>query len=126
MPGLIDEFVPGVAAMIDDVLGGFEHAVGEPVVSDELPGILGRVQFGRLGRQEQDGDIGGQIELVRSVPTGLIHQQDGVGIGGDGLGYLGEMQVHRRGVAEGQDEPCRLALGRTDRAGRADTLFRVD
>ena len=30
-PGLIDEFVPRVAAVIDDVVVGFEHPVGEPV-----------------------------------------------------------------------------------------------
>ena len=102
--------------MIDDVLGGFEDPVGEPVVSQELPGVLGRVQLGRLGRQEQDGDVGGQIELVGGVPARLVHQQNGVGVDGDGLGYLGQMQVHRRGVAAGQDETRCLALGRTDRA----------
>ena len=102
--------------MIDDVLGGIEDAVGKPVVAHELPGVLGRVQLGRLGRQEHDGDVGGQIELVGGVPTGLVDQQDGVGVGGDRLGYLGEMQVHRRDVAEGQDQPGRLAFGRTDRA----------
>ena len=59
--------------------------------------------------------LAGTIELVRGVPSGLIHQQDGMGVGGDRLGYLGEMQVHRRGVAEGQDQPRRLALGRADR-----------
>ena len=48
-----------------------------------------------------------------------------MGIGGDGLRYLGEMQVHRRGVAEGQDETRGLAFGRTDRAedvGRSRAL----
>lgn len=60
------------------------------------------------------------------MPARLIHQQDGMGIGGDGLGYLGEMQVHRRGVAKGQDEPRRLAFGRTDCAedvGRLGALI---
>src|SRR5258708_20489102 len=38
-PGLCDELVPSVAAMIDDVLAGCEHAVGEPVVAHELPGV---------------------------------------------------------------------------------------
>ena len=108
--------------MIDDFLGGFEDAVGEPVVAQELPGVLGRVQLGRLGRQEQDGDVGGQIELVGGVPAGLIHEQDGVGIVGDRLGYLGEMQVHRRSVAEGQYQACRLAFGRTDRSEDIDRL----
>ena len=82
--------------------------------------------LGRFWRQQDDGDVGGQIELVRSVPASLIHQQDGMGVGGDGLGYLGEMQVHRRGIAERQDETRRLAFGRTDRAedvGRLGALI---
>jgi len=50
------------------------------------------------------------------VPARLIHQQDGVGIGGDGLGDLGEMQVHCRNVAKGQDQARGLTFGRTDGA----------
>ncbi len=34
-PGLLDELVPGVAAVSDDVIVGFEYAVGEPVVAQE-------------------------------------------------------------------------------------------
>jgi hypothetical protein len=45
-----------------------------------------------------------------------------MGIGGDRLGYLGQMQVHRRGVAEGQDETRRFAFGRADRAEDIDRL----
>jgi hypothetical protein len=125
-PGLIDKLVPGVAAVIDDILGGFEDPIGEPVVAHELPDVLGWVQLGRLGRQEQDGDVGGQIELVGSVPACLIHQDDGVGVGCDCLGQLGELQAHRRGVAEGQYQSRRLALGRTDRpedVGRLGALI---
>jgi len=121
-PGLIDKLFPGVAAVIDDVLGGFEDAIGEPVVAQELPGVLGRIQLGRLGRQEQDGDIGGQIELVGGVPARLIHQDNGVGVGRDCLGKLRELQVHRRGVAEGQYQSRCLAFGWTDRAEDIDRL----
>jgi len=37
-------------------------------------------------------------------------------VGGDGLGDLGKMQVHRLDVAEGQDQACALAFGRADGA----------
>ena len=30
--GLVDQLVPGITAMIDDLIIGFEDAVGEPVV----------------------------------------------------------------------------------------------
>src|SRR6266853_555147 len=39
-PGLIDEGVPGVAAVIDDVVEGFEDAVRQPVLAHELPDIF--------------------------------------------------------------------------------------
>ena len=52
-PGLIDELVPGVAAVVDDVVVGFEDAVREPVVAHELPDVLDGVQFGAFRRQRQ-------------------------------------------------------------------------
>ena len=44
-PRLIDEFVPGIATVVEDIVVGEEHAVGEPVVADELPDVLDRVEF---------------------------------------------------------------------------------
>ena len=49
-PGLVDEFVPSLAAVIDDVGVGFEYPVGQPIVAHELPDILGWVEFGTFGR----------------------------------------------------------------------------
>ncbi len=39
-PGLVDEFVPGVGAMGDDVVIGGVDAVRQPVVAHELPNLL--------------------------------------------------------------------------------------
>lgn len=49
-PRLIDELVPGLAAMADDVVVKGEDAVGGPVVAHELPDVLDRVQLEALGR----------------------------------------------------------------------------
>jgi hypothetical protein len=35
-PRLVDEFVPGIAAVLEDVVVGAEDAIGEPVFADEL------------------------------------------------------------------------------------------
>jgi hypothetical protein len=78
-PGLVDALVPGFVAMVDDVLAGSEHAVGEPVVAHELPDVLGGVEFGGFRRQEDDRDIGRDGELVGYVPTRLIDERAGVG-----------------------------------------------
>ena len=111
--------------MIDDVVIGREHAVREPVVAHELPDILLRVQLGAARRQGDDGDVPGHVELVGGMPAGLIHEQHGVGAGGDRKRDLGEVEVHRLGVAERQDQPRSFALHRADRAedvGRLGSL----
>jgi hypothetical protein len=42
-PGLNDEPVPGVAAVIDDIAARSEDAVRQPIVAEVLPDILGRI-----------------------------------------------------------------------------------
>ena len=103
-PRLIDELIPGVAAMVDDVVVGVKDAVREPVIAHELPDVFDRVQFGRAGRQQDNGDVVRDGELGGGVPSGLIHEQDGVGIGRDGAGYFREVQVHCRRVAPRQNQ----------------------
>ena len=51
--------IPGVAAVIDDIVVGFEDAVREPVVAHILPDIFDRVEFRAFRRQGEDGDVGG-------------------------------------------------------------------
>ena len=48
------------------------------------------------------------------MPSSLIDEEDGVGLGGDLQGDLREVQVHRLGVAGGQDQGGAFALFRTD------------
>ena len=71
-PGLSFELVPGITAVIEDCVSIFEHAVGQPVVADELPDVFLRVQLGTLWRQWHDGDVVRHDELVREVPTSLV------------------------------------------------------
>ena len=113
-PGLIDELVPGLAAQSDDFLIGFEDAVGEPVLSDVLPDIFGRIEFGRAWRQSHEGDIAGHAQLVGHVPSGLIEQDEGMRAGRDMDRDLIEVKLHHGGVAAGQDETGRHSARRTD------------
>jgi hypothetical protein len=48
------------------------------------------------------------------MPSGLIDEEDGVGSWCDLLGDFSQMQVHRLGIAGGQDQGRALALFRTD------------
>ena len=80
-PWLIGEAVPGEAAMVEDVVVGFEDAVRQPVVAHELPDVLDRVELGAFRRQRQQGDVGGDDQPCREMPARLIEDQHGMGPG---------------------------------------------
>jgi hypothetical protein len=86
----------------------------EPIVAHELRDVLRRVQFGRFRRQGQDGDVVGDRQPGREVPSGLIEEQDGVCAGRDSSGNFLQVQGHRLGGTARQNETGPLALGRTD------------
>jgi hypothetical protein len=100
-PRLVDELVPSLTAMVDEIVVGFEDAVGEPVVAHELPDVFYRVEFGGFRRQGDNGDVGRHDEARRHVPARLIDQEHSVDAGRDGLGDLDEMQVHRLDITGG-------------------------
>ena len=125
-PGLVDELVPCLTAVIDEIIIRFEDAVGEPVVAHELPDVLDWVELGAFRRQRDNGDVGRHDEARRHVPASLIDQEDGVGTGRDDRGDLGEVQVHRIGVAGRQDQGRTVAFLWADGAedvGRGGSLI---
>jgi hypothetical protein len=115
-PRLIDQFVPGVGAVIDDIAVGVEDAVGEPVLPHELPDVLDRVEFGAFWRQRHEGNVGWDDEFVRQMPTRLVENQRRMRARRDCGGDLGEMQVHRLDVACRQNQAGGLAVPGADRA----------
>jgi hypothetical protein len=50
------------------------------------------------------------------MPASLIHQHDSVSAKGDGARYFCQMERHGFGVAQGQYQPCTLAMLWADRA----------
>src|SRR6201993_5628590 len=85
-PRLVDELVPCRTTMVDEIVVGFEDAVGEPVVAHELPDVLDWVELWALRRQQNDGDVGRHEEARGQVPAGLVDQEDGGGAGAAGAG----------------------------------------
>lgn len=69
-PWLIDEAVPGVAAMVHDVIVRGEDAVREPIVAHKLPDVLDRIEFRTFGRQRQESDVG--RDLQRNWPKDIV------------------------------------------------------
>ena len=115
------EFVPGQAAVIEDIVVAEEDAVGQPVVAHELPDGFDRVEFGTLGREGDEREIAGDVELAGRMPTRPIEKQDGVAPGRNVLGDFIEMQLHRLGVALRQQSgrPRCLLSGRSPRRCRS-------
>ena len=72
VPGLGLEFIPGIAAVIDEVVGVEKDPIGQPVVSHELPDVLLRAEFRALCWQRHDGDVTWDDEFRREMPPGLV------------------------------------------------------
>jgi len=104
------------AAVIDDVVVGMEDAVRQPDVAHELPDVLDRVELRAPRRQRHQGDIRRHDQFGRSMPPGLIEQQDGMCARGDVKGDLLEVHAHRLAVAPGHHNARDLAISGTDRA----------
>jgi hypothetical protein len=96
--------------MVDESVVGGEDAVGQPVVAQELPDVLLRVQLGALGRQLDVPANITIVELGRGVPARLVQQKRRMVTGPDALGDLGKLVAHCLDVAPGQDQARRLSL----------------
>ena len=69
-----DEALPCLASCVEN--GGivFKYPVGQKCSSQILPDIFNRVQFGRFGWQQENGDVSGPVQFAGGVPPGPIHQ----------------------------------------------------
>ena len=70
--------------------------------------------------------FGGTMSRLRDMPASLIDQQGTVLARRDPRGDFGQVQAHGLGVAPGQNQTCRGARHRADRAenvGRRRTLI---
>src|SRR3954470_19048088 len=103
-PRLVEERVPGVAAVVDDVVEGFEDAVGQPVGPHELPDVFLRIELRRARRQRQERDVAWRLEAFGAMPSGLIENENGVGAGSDFRCDLVEMKLYRLGIAKREHE----------------------
>jgi len=93
-----EEGSPSIAACIEDGVVVFEDTVCEVVLAQELPDVLDGIEFGRVGRQRQQRDVGRQIDDGLLVIAGAIHDQDGMGARRDGTADRIEMRGHRLGI----------------------------
>ncbi len=109
-----NEGIPCGAACVDDGGVTLEDTVAEVVLAQELPDVLHRVQFGRIGRRMKEADVFWDPQLAACLmPSGSVKEQDGVTAGRHLAADLLEMQVHRFGIRQDQS--------RADIATRTDS-----
>ena len=99
----------------------FEDVVGEVVLADGLPQVLGGVELGAIRRQEHQPHVLGHGEIAGEVPACPVHHHEDE-LGGVARGDLGQEQRHRLGVDPGQNEAVHHAVVRADGAEGVDVL----
>lgn len=80
--GLGSELSPRLAAGLDDGLVGFVDAIGEIVAAQICPDIFDWIEFGRIGRQRQQAEVGWKFQALPGMPTGTIEDDHTMGAGG--------------------------------------------
>src|SRR4051812_26709737 len=90
---------------------------GDVPIDDRLihqrPEMLGGLEFGRVGRQEDEADPLGDDQALGSMPAGIVeHKDDAALAAGAGLTREGGEQFGKEGLREAAAEiPDRLAAG---------------
>jgi hypothetical protein len=105
--GPTGQFVPSMAAMIDDLVVGVEDVRGEPVITHELSGIFDGIALWTFRWQRDDVDVSNEDER-------------------NGSSEFGTMQVHRVGRAERWGKPGTATQGgayRPKHTGRCCSLI---
>jgi hypothetical protein len=92
-----------------------EEAEREEALAQVEPNALDRVEFGRVGREDDKGDVRGHDEVAAQVPAGAVDDHDEMRVRRAGSGDLIEEDLHRRGVDGWQHQRDILACRRTDR-----------
>ena len=102
--------------MVDNVVVGLEHAIGEPVIAHELPDVFNGIEFRRARRQWQDRHVARHDQILRQMPASLIHNENSMSIFGNMAGDFGQVLVHGIGVAPRHDEGGGFSVPGADRA----------
>ena len=82
----------------DDVFVAVEHSMAEVAFAYIEPNSLDWVGFGAVGRQQHQGRVTQQVQVVGDVPPGLVHHHNGVLAWRADDGELVKDQPHHGGV----------------------------
>src|SRR5664279_1671342 len=89
---VVGEECPGVACLVEDVVVTVEYGNRELVAAQIFPDVFDWVEFGRVGRQGDEGDVVGNGEILGDVIARTVEDQSGVAAWSDLTTDLGQMQ----------------------------------
>ena len=114
---MLDEGAATVCDSCVELVERFEIAIGERLV-DEGPQMLRRLQFGTVGRLEDEADAVGNGKVLRSMPTGVVELQHDplVLAGADRRGEIGQHEFEQRLADSIRNIPYGRASRRLDKA----------
>jgi len=75
---VVGEECPGVACLVEDVVVTVEYGNRELVAAQIFPDVFDWVEFGRVGRQGDEGDVVGDGEILGDVIARTVEDQSGV------------------------------------------------
>jgi hypothetical protein len=56
--------VPGEAAVVEDIIAGFEDPVRQPVIAHKLPDVLDRIELEAFRGKREQRNVGGHDERL--------------------------------------------------------------
>lgn len=89
---------PGVRGGFGEVVIVLVASVRPVVTSQVMPEILDGVEFRRVWRQRDQGDVGWDLESLGGMVAGLVPNQDGVNVGSQFVGELLKEVIDDGGV----------------------------
>jgi hypothetical protein len=89
---VVGEECPGIACLVEDVVVTVEYGNRELVAAQIFPDVFDWVEFGRVGRQGDEGDVVGDGEILGDVIARTVEDQSGVAAWSDLTTDLGQMQ----------------------------------
>jgi hypothetical protein len=102
-----------------------EQPVREKALLQIKPDALDGVQFGRVGRQRDQRDVGRNGERLRAVPARLVEDHRHMLVRGDSFGKAVEEHLHRCCIGIGQHQRkaiIRARLNGSEDIGEGEAL----
>lgn len=113
---------PGVRGGFGEVVMVLVASIRPVVASQVVPEILDGVEFRRVGRQRDQGDVRRDLESLGGMVAGLIPDQDGVNVGAQLLGELLKEVIDHGGIQMGRQQSDALTRAGANRSQHIEII----